>query len=146
MAPMIFTKSILNNKPINVFNYGKMKRDFTFIDDIVEGIFRCCYKPATANLKKDTNDFDASTSFAPHRIFNIGNSNSVELLNFINVLEEEIGVKAIINYVKMLPVDVVETEADTSKLKNWINFSPKISIEEGINIFVDWYKKFYKVN
>jgi len=146
MAPMIFTKSILNNKPINVFNYGKMKRDFTFIDDIVEGIFHCCYKPAIANKEEDISNIDASTSFAPHLIFNIGNSNSVELLKFINVLEEEIGNKAIIKFVKMLPVDVVETEADTTKLKNWINFSPKTSIEEGIKKFVDWYKNYYKVS
>ena len=143
MAPMIFTKSILNGEHIEVYNFGKMKRDFTYIDDVVESIFRCCFKPATPDKEFDTFNPDASSSFAPHRIFNIGNSKPVELMKFVQLLEEKIGKKALINFKPLQNGDVIETFADINKLRDWINFSPSIPLKDGINIFVDWYFDFY---
>ena len=144
MAPMIFAKSILNRKPINVFNFGKMKRDFTYIDDIVEGVYRCCYKPAC--IDKDFNYLNPNktTSFAPFRIFNIGNSKPVELLRFIEVLEDEFGIKAIKNFLPIQPGDVESTAANTDLLENWIDFKPSIEIEIGVNKFAKWYLDYYK--
>ena len=131
MAPMIFAKSIFDKKPINVFNFGKMQRDFTFIDDIVEGIYRCCFKkPELCNyLNSDLNNENYFSP--PHKIFNIGNSKPIELLDFINLLEENIGIKAIKNYIEIQPGDVIKTYADTKKLNKWINYSPNTSIEKG---------------
>ena len=143
MAPMIFTKSILNDEHIEVYNFGKMRRDFTYIDDVVESIFRCCFKPATPDNGFDAFNPYASSSFAPHRIFNIGNSKPVELMKFIQLLEDKIGKKALINFKPLQIGDVKETFADVNKLRDWINFSPDISIEDGINNFVDWYLDFY---
>ena len=138
MAPMIFAKSIFEKKPINVFNYGKMQRDFTYIEDIVEGIYRCCFKePELCNLNNE--DFCSP----PHKIFNIGNSNPIELLDFINLLEENIGIRAIKNYTEMQPGDVIKTCADTEKLNKWINYSPNTSIEKGVELFIKWYKEYY---
>ena len=111
MAPIIFAKSILNRKPINVFNYGNMKRDFTYIDDIVEGVYRCCYKPAFIDKDFDCLNPNQATSFAPFRIFNIGNSTPVELIRFIEILEDELGLKAIKNFLPMQPGDVTSTAA-----------------------------------
>ncbi len=145
MAPMIFANSILSGKPINIFNYGKMKRDFTYIDDIVKGIFHCCYKPATGNENFDPKNPDPATAEAPHRIFNIGNSKPIELLKFIELLEASLGTKAIKNFKPIQPGDVVATAADTSALKNWIGFEPSTNIEEGIKYFAEWYRSFYKV-
>ena len=142
MSPMIFTKSILKKQPIEIFNFGKMKRDFTFIDDIVEGIFRCCFKPATVDEKFDSQKPKSSTSFAPHRIFNIGNSSPVELMDFINILEDQIGVKAIKTFKEMQKGDVVATEADILKFSKWVNFKPETSLENGIEIFVKWFKEY----
>ena len=135
MAPMIFAKSIFENKPINVFNYGKMQRDFTFIDDIVEGVFRCCLKKP-----KSCND----SLYAPHEIFNIGNSKPVELLEFINLLESNIGIKAIKNFTDIQSGDVIKTFANTKKLFDWIDYSPNTSIDKGVELFIKWYKKYYK--
>ena len=146
MSPMIFTKSILQNKPIEIFNYGKMRRDFTFVDDIVEGIFRCCFKPATIDESFNFQIPNSSTSFAPHRIFNIGNSSSVELMKFINILEDQIGVKAIKTFTEIQKGDVIATEADTSKFAKWVDFKPQTKLENGIGIFVKWYKDYYKIN
>ena len=143
MAPMIFAKSILSQKTIDVFNYGKMKRDFTFIDDIVEGVFRCCYKPATINYQFDRLNPDESTSFAPYRIFNIGNNKPISLLKFIEILEDELGIKANKRFLPMQPGDVIATYADTSLLNDWINFLPTTSIELGIHKFVKWFKSYY---
>ena len=144
MAPMIFAKSIINRKPINVFNYGKMKRDFTYIDDIVEGVYRCCYKPAYIDKDFDRQEPSPSNSFSPFRIFNIGNSQPVELLRFIEILENEIGVKAIKNFQPMQPGDVVSTAANTELLEKWIDFKPSTSIEIGVSKFAKWYLKYYK--
>ena len=144
MAPMIFADSILNRKPINVFNYGKMKRDFTYIDDIVEGVYRCCYKPAYID-----NDFDylypnQASSFAPFRIFNIGNSQPVELLRFIDILEDQLGIKAVKNFLPIQPGDVEATAANTDLLESWIGFKPSTSIEIGLNKFAKWYLDYFK--
>ena len=144
MAPMIFAKNILKRKPINVFNNGKMKRDFTYIDDIVEGIYRCCYKPAYIDKYFDSDKPNLSTSFAPYRIFNIGNSQPVELLRFIEILEDEIGLKAIKNFLPMQPGDVEATAADTDLLRSWIDFKPSTSIEIGVNKFAKWYLDYYR--
>ncbi len=144
MAPMLFAKSIIKGEPINVFNYGKMRRDFTYIDDIVEGVMRCCYKPATADEKFDRLNPNQSTSFAPFRIFNIGNSHPIELYRFIEILEDELGVKALKNFQGMQPGDVEATSANTDLLDSWINFKPSTSIEVGVSKFAKWYLSYYK--
>tara|TARA_B100000161_G_C33557799_1_gene419042 strand:- start:3474 stop:4511 length:1038 start_codon:yes stop_codon:yes gene_type:complete len=143
MAPMIFAKSIFDKKPIDVFNHGNMQRDFTYIDDVIEGIFRCCFKPATPNISFDSKNPEASSSFAPHRIFNVGNSNPVSLLKFIEIIEEEIGIKAIKRFKSIQPGDVMATSADISKLHKWIGFRPEISIKDGISFFIRWFKNYY---
>ena len=143
MAPMIFAKSILDSEPIKVFNHGKMSRDFTYIDDVVESIFRCTFKQAISNNMFDTNDPDPATSKAPHMILNIGNSKSVELLKFIDILEENLGKKAIKEFHPIQEGDVLNTFADNSSLQNWINFSPTISIEVGLRKFANWYRDYY---
>ena len=146
MAPMIFAKSILKKEPIKIFNFGKMIRDFTCIDDVVEGLFRCCYKPATKNNNFNYLNPDKSTSFAPYRIFNIGNSQPIELLKFIEILEDSLGCKAIKNFESIQPGDVVATSAKTDLLNNWIKFKPSTSIEIGIDNFAKWYMDYYKKN
>ena len=143
MAPILFANAIMNRKPIKVFNYGEMERDFTFIDDIVEGIRRCSMKPATKDPKFDLYNPDASTSNAPHRIFNIGNGKPVKLLYFIQLLEKEFGIEAIKDYRPIQPGDVQATFSSTKKLQEWINYSPETSIEEGVKKFVNWYLNFY---
>tara|TARA_B100001057_G_scaffold443577_1_gene479779 strand:+ start:1220 stop:2245 length:1026 start_codon:yes stop_codon:yes gene_type:complete len=143
MAPMIFANSILNSEPIKVFNYGKMSRDFTYIDDVVDSIFKCSFKKASSNNSFDSNDPDPASSKAPHIILNIGNSTSVKLLKFIEILEVNLGKKAIKEFHPIQPGDVVNTFADSSNLKNWINFAPKITIEEGLSKFAKWYKDYY---
>tara|TARA_A100001388_G_C28770894_1_gene503740 strand:- start:2 stop:1036 length:1035 start_codon:yes stop_codon:yes gene_type:complete len=143
MAPIIFAKAIINKEPINVFNFGKMKRDFTYIEDIVEGIYRCCYKPATPDKNFDYLNPNQSTSFAPHRVFNIGNNQSIELLKFIEILENELNSKAIKIMKPLQPGDVIATEADTQILQKWIKYSPETSIEVGVKKFAKWFLEFY---
>tara|TARA_B100000900_G_C20541804_1_gene700803 strand:+ start:321 stop:1352 length:1032 start_codon:yes stop_codon:yes gene_type:complete len=143
MAPMIFAKSILNRKTISIFNNGDMFRDFTYIDDITNGIILCCNKPANANQKFDRYNPDPSTSFAPHRIFNIGNNQPIKLMQFIKILEETLGIKAIKEFKSMQNGDVQGTYADTSKLQEWVGFKAETSINQGITQFVRWYKKYY---
>ena len=144
MAPMLFARAILAGEPIKVFNHGKMQRDFTYIDDIVEGVLRCCDKPAIANAAFDPLNPDPATAAAPHRVFNIGNSKPTELLRFIAVMEEALGREAIKDFQPIQPGDVMETAADTQALENWVNFKPSTSIEEGISHFAKWYREFYK--
>ena len=127
MAPMLFARAILAGEPIKVFNHGKMQRDFTYIDDIVV----------------DALQPDPATAEAPHRIFNIGNSQPTELLRFIEVMEEAFDRKAVKNFQPMQPGDVVATSADTSALENWIGFKPYTNIEDGIKSFAKWYLEFY---
>ena len=144
MAPMLFANAIVNKKPINVFNFGKMSRDFTYIDDIVEGIFRCIDKPATRNNNFDHLSPSVASSFAPYKIFNIGNSKPIELLYFIEILENELGIKAIKNLMPIQPGDVASTAANTTLLENWVDFKPSTTIEDGINKFVNWFRGYYK--
>ena len=143
MAPMIFAKSIYERKPIDVFNYGEMERDFTYIDDVVESIYRCCLKPANNDPSFDMQNPKTATSFSPHMILNVGNKNPINLNYFIDILEKEIGIKAIKNFKKIQPGDVVKTYADTQLLENWINFKPLTSFENGIKMIVNWYKGYY---
>ncbi len=143
MAPMIFAKSILNNQKIDIFNYGDMIRDFTYIDDVTETIYRCCFKPAISSNDFDQKNPDPSVSFAPFLIFNVGNHNPVKLIDFIDLLENNLGKFAIRNYKEIQPGDVEVTSSDCSKIKDWINFSPKTPIEDGIRLFALWFKDFY---
>ena len=142
MAPMLFARAILAGEPIKVFNHGKMQRDFTYIDDIVEGVLRCCDKSATANPEFDPLQPDPATAAAPHRVFNIGNSQPTELLRFIEVMENCLGFKALKDMQPMQPGDVVSTAADTQALKDWIGFAPSTPLEVGVSRFTDWYLRY----
>ena len=145
MALFLFTKSILENKPINVFNNGDMIRDFTYVDDIVESMFRLINKPAMGNKDFDYKHPNPSESWAPHKIFNIGNSNPVPLLEYIYAIERSLGKKAIKNYMPRQDGELSVTSSDCSKLEKWINFKPKTSINDGVEKFVSWYRNFYNV-
>ena len=144
MAPMLFANAILSEKPIKVFNNGDMVRDFTFIDDISEAVFRCCYKPAKPNKDFDKSNPESATSFAPSLILNVGNGRPVNLMDFIELLEISLGKKAIKEFQCMQPGDVKETSSDTTLLESWIDFKPLTSIEEGVDAFAKWYLKFHK--
>ncbi len=146
MALFIFTKAILENQPIDVYNFGKMKRDFTYVDDIVEGIVKLMSKIPQGNKSWDAYHPDPASSFAPYRIYNIGNNQPVELLRFIEVLEEKLGKKAIKNFLPLQDGDVKETYADIAELESEIGFRPSTHIEEGIGKFVKWYKEYYRIN
>ena len=143
MAPMLFAKAILAGEPIKVFNNGQMWRDFTYIDDIVTGVIACLDKPATADPAFDAANPDPATSWAPHRVFNIGNAQPTELLHFIKVLEQALGRKAVQDFQPMQPGDVVATAADTSLLEAWVGFKPSTPIELGVERFARWYQQFY---
>ena len=121
-----------------------MKSDFTYIDDIIEGVYRCCHKPVYIDNEFNYLNPNQSTSFAPFRIFNIGNSDPIELCRFIEVLEKELGVKSIKNFLPMQLGDVESTAAKTDLLENWINFKPSTSIETGVRKFAKWYLNYYK--
>ena len=121
-----------------------MRRDFTFIDDIVEGIFLCAKKPAAIKKTFYENSSDPSSSFAPFNILNIGNGKSIELMEFINELEGQLGKKAIKNFIEIQPGEIVDTIADISKINKWVNFSPKVNFKKGIKLFVKWYLNYYK--
>ena len=144
MALFKFTKSIIKNEYIEVYNNGDMIRDFTYIDDIVHSIFKLLKKPPKENINFDKSNPDPSKSWAPYSIFNIGNSDPKPLMEYINCLEKSLGKKAKIKFMPMQPGDVKSTYADTKKLEKWINFKPSTNIEIGIDKFVNWYKKFYK--
>jgi UDP-glucuronate 4-epimerase len=144
MALFIFTKAILEGKPIEVYNHGKMRRDFTYIDDIVEGVIRTLDRPATPNQAWSGDRPDPGTSSAPARIYNIGNHQPIELLRFIGVLEKALGKKAVKKLLPIQPGDVPETYADVEDLTRDVGFAPATPIEEGIGRFVQWYREFYK--
>ncbi len=144
MALFLFTKAILEGKPIDVFNHGKMKRDFTYVDDIVEGIVRLLPVARKGNASWDGIHPDPSTSFAPYKIYNIGNNQPVELSHFIEVLEAKLGKKAMKNFLPMQDGDVPETYADIEDLTKDVGFRPSTSIETGIGQFVEWYLSYYK--
>ena len=145
MALFMFTKAILENKPIDVFNHGKMKRDFTYIDDIVECIVRLIPKVPSPNKTWRGDDPDPATSFAPYRLFNVGNNSPVELMRYIEIIEEKLGKKAIKNLLPMQDGDVPEALADVDDLIREINFKPSTSIEAGVGKFIDWYLEYYNV-
>lgn len=143
MALFKFTKAILNDEPIDVYNYGKMKRDFTYVDDIVEGIYRLITKIPTSDENWDSEEPAPNISFAPYRIFNIGNNSPVELMDFIKALESVLDKKAEINYLPIQKGDVPATYADVSDLEEVIDYKPSTSIYKGVRSFVDWYRDFY---
>ena len=145
MAYFSFTKDILAGNPIKVFNHGKMERDFTYIDDIVEGIVKLIEKAPVANKDWDESKDELSSSFAPYKIYNIGNNNPVPLMRFISALESALGKEAEKVYMDMQPGDVLRTYADVSDLEKDINFKPSTSIEDGLQKFVEWYLEYYQV-
>ncbi|MSS76795.1 MAG: NAD-dependent epimerase [Methyloglobulus sp.] len=145
MSPILFAKNIMQGKPIDVFNYGSHRRDFTYIDDIVTGVTKILDKPAEANPNWSSENPDSGTSTAPYRVYNIGNNKPVQLLDFIAALENALGKKAIKNLLPMQPGDVPDTYADVSDLIAEFDYKPDTSIEAGVNAFVEWYKAMYKV-
>jgi UDP-glucuronate 4-epimerase len=145
MSLFMFTRNILDGKPIDVFNYGNHRRDFTYIDDIVEGVIRVIDKPAQANACWASDNPDPGTSLAPYRVYNIGNNNPVNLLAFIETLEKSLGKKAIKNLLPLQPGDVPDTYADVSDLENDLGYKPETLLEAGISNFVEWYKNFYRI-
>ncbi len=145
MALFLFAKSIIENKPIQVFNNGKMLRDFTYIEDIVESIYLLIKKPVRKDSNFDKFNPDPSKSWAPYKVFNIGNSDPVPLMEYVYALEEVLGTKANIEYLPMQPGDVEATFADTTLLESYIGFKPKTKIKDGIKKFIEWYKVFYKI-
>ncbi len=145
MAYYSFTRAILEGSPIKVFNYGKMKRDFTYIDDIVEGVMRLVDRIPEPDPQWNGERPDPGRSYAPYRIYNIGNNQPVELLYFIRVLERALGKEAPKELLPMQPGDVVETYADIDDLAREVGFRPQTGIEEGIEKFVEWYREFYKI-
>jgi UDP-glucuronate 4-epimerase len=145
MACSLFTKAICEGSPIDVFNYGKMQRDFTYIDDITEGVIRVMERMPDPSPEWDRRHPDPATSYAPYRIYNIGNNRPVELVRFIEVLENCIGKKAEKNFLPMQPGDVPATYADIDELVRDTGFAPSTPLEEGLGRFVEWYKKYYDV-
>ena len=145
MAPFLFTKAILEHKQIDVYNNGVMKRDFTYIDDIVDGIIRVIDHPAKAEASWEGSVPDPSSSNVPYRVFNIGRGESVDLLNFITEIEKNVGEIAEKNYMPMQNGDVEETWADISNMRKMLAYNPKISVADGVRDFVSWYKAFYMV-
>ena len=144
MALFLFTKAIIENKPIEVFNFGKMQRDFTYIDDIAEGVIRVLDKPAQADTSWKSEAPDPSRSSAPYRIYNIGNHQPVELLHLIRLLETCLGKKAEKIMLPIQPGDVPATYADVDDLIRDLDFKPNTTIDAGVNRFVKWYREFYK--
>ena len=145
MALFLFTKAILAGEPINVFNYGKHQRDFTYIDDIVEGVIRTANGIAQPNPDWDSNNPDPDSSRAPYRIYNIGNNKKVQLLDYIDTLEKQLGKKAIRNVLPLQAGDVPNTWADCSELVEDFGYKPATTVDVGIERFVKWYKDYYEV-
>lgn len=145
MALFIFTKAILAGEPISVFNHGKMRRDFTYVDDLVESVSRLVPKIATPNIDWKGLTPDPATSFAPYKIYNVGNNSTVELIRFIEIIEEKLGRKAIKNFLPMQEGDVPEALADVDDLVRAIDFKPSTTVEVGVERFVDWYLDYYKI-
>jgi UDP-glucuronate 4-epimerase len=146
MALFLFTKAILNNEPIDVFNNGDMIRDFTYVDDIVEGVVRLLDRPAAPDPNFNSDDPDPATSNLPYRVFNIGNNQPTRLMDYIAAIEKSLGTEAKKNFMPMQPGDVKSTAADTTSLEDWVQFRPNTSVESGISRFIDWYLYYYCVN
>ena len=145
MALFIFTRKIVNGEKIDIFNNGKHKRDFTYIDDIVEGVVRVSDKVVTANKDWNSDKPDPATSKAPYRLYNIGNNSPVDLMYFIELIEKNLGKKADKNYLPLQPGDVPETYADVDALIDYVDYSPSTSIETGVKSFIKWFKDYYEV-
>ena len=145
MALFLFTKAMLENRPIKVFNNGDMVRDFTFIDDIIESIVLLLDHPPVSNPSFDTFNPDPSTSWCPYRIFNIGNSTPIPLMDYIHAIERCLGTTANIVFHPLQPGDVTRTCADTSLLSSWVGFKPSTSVNDGVAQFVSWYKSYYSI-
>ena len=145
MALFLFTKAIIENRPIDVFNYGEMLRDFTYVDDIVEGVVRVMNTTPEPNPDWSGDDPDPATSRAPWRVYNIGNSQPIELMRYIEVIEDCLGKKSEKNLLPMQPGDVPDTYADVTALTDDVGYKPDTSIEEGVRRFVEWYRGYYGV-
>ncbi len=145
MALFKFTRGILANEPIPVFNEGRMIRDFTYVDDIVEGVIRVLDSTAAADPAWTGNDPDPARSYAPWRVFNIGNNQPVQLLEYISVIEECLGMKARLDLLPMQPGDVPSTMADVTELQQTVGFRPSTTVREGVRRFVEWYRQYYGV-
>ena len=145
MALFKFTKNIIENKSIPVFNHGNHTRDFTFISDIVEGVIRSSDQIAQPDPNWDSKNPDPSTSYAPFRIFNIGNNNPVKLIEYIHAIEKALGKEAILELLPLQPGDVPDTFADSNALEQMVGYKPLVSVEDGVKQFVDWYRDFYQV-
>ena len=145
MALFLFAEAMRKGEPINVFNHGKMIRDFTYVDDVVESITRLMQKPPQRNENWNGNELRIDMSSAPYRIFNVGNGSPVELMRYINALECALGIEGKYNMMDVQPGDVLATHADTSAIEEYIGFKPETSVEKGIDEFVKWYKKYYKM-
>lgn len=143
MAPYLFTSAILEGHPIDVFNHGKMQRDFTYVDDIVEGIVKVLDEPACPNKNFDTANPDPATSYAPYRVYNIGNHQPVELMEFIETIENALGKKAVKNMLPIQAGDVVSTFAETDDLRDAVGFAPSTPLQVGIDKFIAWYVKYH---
>ena len=146
MALFLFANGIIKQTEINLFNYGNMIRDFTYIDDIVESIFRLMSKPPKRNQQWDSNNPEINSSSAPYKIFNIGNGKPVKVLDFIKEIEFNLNKKAIIKLTEIQPGDVPATHADTRSLNSYIDFVPNTTIKYGISEFIKWYLKYYKIS
>jgi UDP-glucuronate 4-epimerase len=145
MALFLFTKAILEGRAIDVFNHGNMRRDFTYVDDIVEGVIRVCDRVATPSETYDAANPDPGTSNVPYRVFNIGNHQPVPLMDYIGCIERALGREAAKNLLPLQDGDVPATHADVDALTEWVGFAPATEVETGVRNFVDWYRAYYKV-
>ncbi len=145
MAPMLFTDAIINRKTLKIFNFGKMSRSFTYIDDVISILVQIIKKPSTPDKSFNTNKPNPSSSWCPHRIINVGNDNSTELMEFINVLEEELKIEAIKKFESMQKGDVTNTLSDNKIINDLIGNFPKTPLRKGIKLFINWYKNYYNL-
>jgi UDP-glucuronate 4-epimerase len=146
MALFLFARAILAGEPIDIFNNGQMVRDFTYIDDIVQGVVRVLDKPATPDPAFNPMQPDPATSTAPYRVFNIGNNQPTPLMDYVAALEQALGRQARKNFLPMQPGDVPATFADVDALDRWVGFRPATPVAEGVRRFVDWYRDYYQCN
>jgi UDP-glucuronate 4-epimerase len=145
MALFKFTRAMLAGESIPVFNYGKHRRDFTYIDDVVEGVVRVLGRPATSNPKWSGDNPDSGSSLAPWRVYNIGNNSPIELMDYIGALEKALDVKADMEFLPLQPGDVPDTYADVEDLVSEFNYKPATSVETGVSRFVEWYRGYYRL-
>ena len=145
MAAYLFTRAIFEGRPIRIFNHGNMRRDFTYVDDIAEGVIRTLDRPAAPNPAWDAERPESATSSAPYRVYNIGNNQPVNLLDFVSTLEDIIGKSAVRDLLPMQAGDVLETCADISALQRDVGFSPSTPLAEGLRRFVEWYRGYHGI-